>query len=103
MIDSTDYKKHVEAGKVIVEGKGSLKIGENTKSSLFKYTRQELRKETDNEIGSAILLNASFGPLAIVGELKITNKEIRVFNSYCEQSKDCAHFKLQSLLDTDCE
>lgn len=59
--------------------------------------------ETDGEVGVAIILNANFGPSAIVGEVKLTNKEVHVFNSYCEQSKDCAHFKLQATLDTDSE
>ncbi|KAF7405857.1 hypothetical protein HZH68_005226 [Vespula germanica] len=98
---STNYKKRQEEGKIIVEGNGSLKIGENTRSSSFKYTRQQLTHETDGEVGIAMILNANFGPSAIVGEVKLTNKEVHVFNSYCEQSKDCAHFKLQATLDTD--
>ncbi|XP_035725460.1 apolipophorins-like [Vespa mandarinia] len=98
---STNYKKRQEEGKIIVEGNGSLKIGENTRSSSFKYTRQQLTHETDGEVGVAIILNANFGPSAIVGEVKLTNKEVHVFNSYCEQSKDCAHFKLQATLDSD--
>ncbi|XP_023288424.1 apolipophorins, partial [Orussus abietinus] len=93
---STNYKKREEDGKVIVEGNGSLKIGDSTKSSSFKYTRQKLTKEADGEDGVAVFLNTNFGSSAIVGELKLTNKEIHVLNSYCEQSKDCAHFKLQS-------
>ena len=84
-----------------LEGNGSLKIGENTKSSSFKYVRKALTREADKEVGVAIMLNASFGPSAIVGELKLSDKEVHVFNSYCEASKDCAHFKLQSTLDTD--
>lgn len=78
-----------------------MKVGENTRSSSFKYTRKQLTREVDGEVGVAILLNANFDPSAIVGELKMSNKELHVFNSYCEQSKDCAHFKLQSLLDTE--
>jgi hypothetical protein len=83
---------------VTLEGNGSLKIGENTKSSSFKYVRKQLTREADKEVGVAIMLNSSFGPSAIVGELKLSDKEVHVFNSYCEQSKDCAHFKLQSTL-----
>ncbi|XP_019888404.1 apolipophorins [Ooceraea biroi] len=98
---STSYKKHDEAGKITVEGNGNLKIGENTRSSSFQYTRQQLTREKDGEVGVAIVLNAKFDPAAIVGELKLSNKEILVFNSYCEQSKDCAHVKLQSRYDTD--
>ncbi|XP_072754262.1 apolipophorins [Anoplolepis gracilipes] len=98
---STNYKRRDEGGKTIVEGNGNLKIGENTRSSSFKYTRQQLTREKDGEVGVVIVLNAKFDPAAIVGELKLSNKEILVSNSYCEQSKDCAHFKLQSSYDTD--
>nr|XP_033329599.1 apolipophorins [Megalopta genalis] len=97
---STSYKKRDEEGKIVVEGNGSLKVGDDTKSSSFKYTRQQLTIEKDGEEGIAVILNANFGPSAIVGELKLTNKELHVFNSYCEQTKDCAHFKLQSSMDT---
>lgn len=99
--NSTNYKRHEEDKKVTLEGSGSLKIGENTKSSSFKYVRKQLTRQADKEVGVAIMLNSSFGPSAIVGELKLSDKEVHVFNSYCEQSKDCAHFKLQSTLDTD--
>ncbi|XP_034949851.1 apolipophorins [Chelonus insularis] len=97
---STNYSKRDEAGKIIVEGNGNLKIGENTRSSKFTYSRKQLTRENDGETGVAILLNANFGPSAVVGELKLSDKEVLVFNSYCEQSKDCAHFKLQSNVDT---
>ncbi|XP_018393503.1 PREDICTED: apolipophorins [Cyphomyrmex costatus] len=98
---STNYKKRDEAGKITIEGNGNLKIGEDTRSSSFKYTRQQLTHEKDGESGVVIVLNAKFDPVAIVGELKLSNKEVLVFNSYCEQSKDCAHFKLKSSYDTD--
>jgi len=101
IVRSTNYKKRDEAGKIIVEGSGNLKIGEDTRSSSFKYTRQQLTREKDGESGVVIVLNAKFDPAAVVGELKLSNKELLVFNSYCEQSKDCAHFKLQSNYDTD--
>lgn len=100
-IRSTNYKKRDEAGKITVEGNGNLKFGESTRSSSFKYTRQQLTRENDGEVGVIIVLNAKFDPAAIVGELKLSNKEILVSNSYCERSKDCAHFKLQSSYDTD--
>lgn len=100
-VRSTNYKKRDEAGKITIEGNGNLKIGEDTKSSSFKYTRQQLTREKDGESGALIVLNAKFDPVAIVGELKLSNKEVLVFNSYCELSKDCAHFKLQSSYDTD--
>lgn len=98
---STNYKRRDEPGKITIEGNGNLKVGEDTRSSSFKYTRQELVRETDGEIGVVMVLNAKFDPVAIVGELKVSNKEMLLSNSYCEQSKDCAHFKLQSTYDTD--
>ncbi|XP_076681659.1 retinoid- and fatty-acid binding glycoprotein apolipophorin isoform X2 [Andrena cerasifolii] len=98
---STNYKKREEDGKIVVEGNGNLKVGDNARTSSFKYTRQQLTHEKDGEVGVAMVLNANFGPSAIVGELKLSNKEVHLFNSYCEQNKDCAHFKLQSILDTE--
>jgi len=100
-IPSTNYKKRDEDGKVTVEGNGNLRIGEDTRSSSFKYTRTQLTREKNGEIGVIFVLNTNFDPAAIVSELKLSNKEILIFNSYCEQSKDCAHFKLQSNYDTD--
>ncbi|XP_076625563.1 retinoid- and fatty-acid binding glycoprotein apolipophorin isoform X1 [Colletes latitarsis] len=99
-LSSINYKKRDEDGKVVVEGNGSLKVGDDTTPSSFKYTRQQLTHENDGEVGVAIVLNANFGPSAIVGELKLSNKELHVFESYCEQTKSCAHFKLQSTLNT---
>ena len=49
--------------------------------------------------GNSVELN--FEPSAIVGELKLSNKELHVFNSYCEQKKDCAQFKLQSIMNVE--
>ncbi|XP_014488121.1 PREDICTED: apolipophorins [Dinoponera quadriceps] len=98
---STSYKRRDEAGKIIVEGNGNLKIGENMRSSSFKYSRQQLTREKDGESGVVIVLNAKFDPVAIVSDLKFSNREVLISNSYCEQSKDCAHFKLQSTYDTD--
>ncbi|XP_066596058.1 apolipophorins [Prorops nasuta] len=98
---STSYKKKDEDGKIVVEGNGSVKIGENTRSSSFKYTRQQLTRDVDGETGVVVLLNANFGPSAVVGEWKLTNKEFHVFNSFCEQNKDCAHLKIQAIQDTD--
>ncbi|CAK9823680.1 unnamed protein product [Anthophora retusa] len=96
---STNYKKREESGKIVVEGNGQLKIGDDTKTSSFKYTRQQLTLEKDKEVGVAMVFNANFGPSAIVDELKLSNKGVHVFSSYCEQNKDCAQFKLQSILD----
>ncbi|XP_063988684.1 apolipophorins [Diachasmimorpha longicaudata] len=98
---STNYNKRDEAGKVIIEGSGNLKIGDTTRSSKFIYSRKQLVRKNDGENGVVIMLNANFGPSAVVGELKLSDKEINILNSYCEKSKDCAHFKIRSLLDTD--
>lgn len=102
-ISSTNYKRRDEDGKIVVEGNGSMKLGDDTRSSSFKYTRQQLSQEKDGEVGVAIVLNVNFEPSAIVGELKLSNKELHVFNSYCEQNKDCAQFKLQSIMNVERE
>ncbi|XP_046492116.1 apolipophorins [Neodiprion pinetum] len=96
ILGSTSYNKHSEGSKVIVEGNGSLKIRDSTKSSSFKYTHQQLTSDVNGELGVTSLLTFNFGPSSIVNEFKFTDKEVYVFNSYCEQSADCAQFKLQA-------
>ena len=47
---STNYKRRDEDGKIVVEGNGSMKLGDDTRSSSFKYTRQQLSQEKDGEV-----------------------------------------------------
>lgn len=93
---STNYKKRSEGGKVIVEGNGSVRIRDSTKSSSFKFTRQDLTADVDGESGIATFLNFNFGPSTVISEFKATNKEFYIIDSYCEESADCAHFKIKS-------
>lgn len=46
-------------------------------------------------------MNAGIGTQGIVGELKLTNKQFRILNSYCEEKKQCAHVEVFSKASTD--
>ncbi|GLV37036.1 apolipophorin [Carabus blaptoides fortunei] len=91
---STSYKANEEGGKFIVEGSGSVKVKDETKTATFKFMRQQLVQEKNGEHGVEVLLNANIGSQGIVGELKLTNKQFRLLNSYCEEKKQCAHVEV---------
>lgn len=52
--------------------------------------------EKNGEIGVEVSFGASLGSKAIDAEYKITNKQFRIMNSYCEENKQCAHIEVDS-------
>ncbi|KAJ8950746.1 hypothetical protein NQ318_011239 [Aromia moschata] len=93
---STSYQAREEQGRYVVEGSGSFKIKEETKSSNFKYICQRLSQEKNGEDGIEVTFDAGLGGRAIDAELKVTNKQFRIQNSYCEAKKECAHIEIDS-------
>ncbi|KAJ8954486.1 hypothetical protein NQ314_007092 [Rhamnusium bicolor] len=93
---STSYQAREERGKYVIEGSGSFKIKEETKAANFKYICQRLSLEKNGEQGIEVTFDAGLGTKAIDAELKITNKQFRILNSYCEAKKECAHVEIDS-------
>ncbi|KAK9874207.1 hypothetical protein WA026_002563 [Henosepilachna vigintioctopunctata] len=104
-IDITSAKKNIisgsavvssreEQGKFIVEGSGNFKVENQDKSGNFKYISTSLTAGKNGETGEEISFDASLGNKAIDAELKWTDKEFRYTNSYCEESKQCAHVEV---------
>ncbi|XP_028142993.1 apolipophorins isoform X2 [Diabrotica virgifera virgifera] len=93
---STTYQAREEHGKYIIEGSGTLKIKEENKAANFKFISQDLTQEKNGEQGFQISFVAGVGNNAFDSELKITNKQFRILDSYCEKNKECAHFELDS-------
>lgn len=93
---STSYKIHDEGNKFIVEGSGTVKVYEESKSANFKYIRNNLSFEKNGERGVEISFDAILGNKAVDSELKVTNKQFRILNSYCEEKKQCAHIEVDS-------
>ncbi|CAG9854324.1 unnamed protein product [Phyllotreta striolata] len=93
---STSYSTHEEHGKYTIEGSGSLKIKDETKAANFKYTSQQLTQEKNGEQGFEVIFDAGVGDDAIDAELKVTNKQFRISESFCEKTKECAHFEYDS-------
>lgn len=91
---STSYTAREEHGKVIIEGSGSFKLHEETKSANFKYIRQNLVQLKNGETGLEISFDASLGNKAIDAEFKATDKQFRILSSYCEEKKQCAHVEV---------
>lgn len=48
---STDYKTRDENGKFTIEGSGSLKFEDGTKSANFKFSKQRLNTDQHGEQG----------------------------------------------------
>lgn len=48
-----------------------------------------------------VSFDAGLGKKAIDAELKITNKQFRILNSYCEEKKECAHIEIDSKTNVD--
>ncbi|CAG9832524.1 unnamed protein product [Diabrotica balteata] len=96
---STTYQAREEHGKYIIEGSGSLKIKEENKAANFKFISQELSQEKNGEQGFQISFVAGVGIKNFDSELKITNKQFRILDSYCEKNKECAHFELDSKIN----
>ncbi|KAJ8916580.1 hypothetical protein NQ315_000224 [Exocentrus adspersus] len=93
---STSYQAREEQGKYVVEGSGSFKVKEETQSANFKYICQRLNDAQHGEQGVEVTFDAGLGNRAIDAELKITNKQFRILNSYCEAKKECAHFEIDA-------
>jgi len=93
---STSYTVREEKGKQIIEGSGSFKVQDQTQSANFKFIRQNLNQQKNGETGVEISFDASLGSKAIDAEFKVTNKQFRILNSYCEEKKQCAYVEIDS-------
>ncbi|XP_068902272.1 apolipophorins [Tenebrio molitor] len=93
---STSYTAREEHGKLMIEGSGSFKVREETKSANFKYIRENLSQSKNGETGVQVSFDAGLGNRAIDAELKVTNKQFRILNSYCEEKKECAHVEIDA-------
>ncbi|KAG5899642.1 hypothetical protein JTB14_036015 [Gonioctena quinquepunctata] len=93
---STSYQARDEHGKYIVEGSGSFKVKEETKTASFKYICQRLTPQKNGEQGVEVSIEGSVGDKAIDTEFKLSNKQFRALTSYCEKTKECAHVEIDS-------
>ncbi|XP_044764136.1 apolipophorins-like [Coccinella septempunctata] len=96
---SATVSSRQEHGKFIVEGSGNFKLNDKDQSGNFKYIRTTLTSDQNGETGEEINFDATLGNRAIDAELKLTNKEFRYLNSYCEESKQCAHIEVNAKTD----
>lgn len=50
-----------------------------------------------------MVLNAQLGNQGVVSELKVTNKQFRSVNSYCEEKQQCAQFNVETKVNMVCK
>jgi hypothetical protein len=93
---SMNYKARDEGNKYIVEGSGEFTVKNEKKTGNFKYIRQTLTMDKNQEQGIEVSLDAALGNSAIDSEFKLTNKHFRILKSYCEKKNQCSHFEIDT-------
>lgn len=95
---TTNYQTRDEQGKFIAEGSGSFKVKEESTSGNFKYISQQLSTDKNGEDGFDISLDINLGKRTLDSGFKVTNKQLRILNSYCEKPKECSRLEINSNL-----
>ncbi|KAL1502570.1 hypothetical protein ABEB36_007695 [Hypothenemus hampei] len=93
------YAAKDENGKQIIEGSGTLKVEDESRTANFKYIQERLEDAKNQESGSQVSFDGSIGDKAIDAEFKLTNKHFRVQSSYCEQKKECAYVEVDNKIN----
>lgn len=93
---STSYQTRDELGKYMAEGSGTFKIKEESSSGNFKYISQPLSSEKNGEDGFDVSLDINLGKRNFDSAFKLTNKHLKLMNSYCENTKECSSFLINS-------
>uniref|UniRef100_A0AAR5QJT3 Vitellogenin domain-containing protein n=1 Tax=Dendroctonus ponderosae TaxID=77166 RepID=A0AAR5QJT3_DENPD len=97
---SFTYGAKDENGKFIIDGSGTLKVKDASKSGHFKYIFQKLEQDKNAEQGVQVSFDGALGDRAVDSEFKLTSKHFRVQNSYCEQKKECAYIEIDNKINT---
>lgn len=93
---TTTYQTREEQGKFIAEGTGSFKIKGESTSGNFKYVSQRLSSEKNGEDGIDVTMDINLGKRTFDAEYKLSDKQLRLFNSYCEKPKECSRIEINS-------
>lgn len=93
---STNYQTREENGKFIAEGTGSFKVKDQSTSGNFKFVSQRLLADKNGEEGFEISLDVNLGKRTIDGIFKLTDKQLKLLNSYCEKPKECSRIEINS-------
>lgn len=93
---SSTYNIREEQGKFIAEGSGTFKIKDESVNGNFKYVNQRLFAEKNHEEGVDISLDVNMGKETFDSKLKLTDKQFRLLNSYCNKAKECSKVEINS-------
>lgn len=96
---TTTYQGREEQGKFIAEGSGSFKIKEESTSGNFKYISQRLSAEKNGEEGIDVSLDVNLGKRTFDYGFKLTDKQVKLLNLYCEKNKECSRIEINSKLN----
>uniref|UniRef100_A0A1A9ZJX4 Vitellogenin domain-containing protein n=1 Tax=Glossina pallidipes TaxID=7398 RepID=A0A1A9ZJX4_GLOPL len=85
------YAVSKENHKYIYEGQGQIEHGGTTKTGNFKLISEVYELATDKEIGFAYTFSGNVGGAHGVSTVKITNKDLILKLSICEEKKQCTN------------
>jgi hypothetical protein len=99
---SAKLDQKIEKNKIIIEGQGQIQFNNNkNQPATFRLSRQKFELPSDKEFGYSFNFNGNFGIKNAVSTLKITNKDINIKLSVCEEKKQCTNIQLQSIIEKD--
>lgn len=93
---TTTYQTREDQDKFVAEGSGSFKIKDESVSGNFKFNSQQLSIEKNGEQGIDISLDINLGKRTFDGEFKLSDKQFRLLNAYCDKAKDCLKIEINS-------
>uniref|UniRef100_A0A1B0GHJ4 Putative apolipophorin corethrella appendiculata n=1 Tax=Lutzomyia longipalpis TaxID=7200 RepID=A0A1B0GHJ4_LUTLO len=93
-----DYTVEQNKTLTVFEAKGNVKFYEKESEAHLKFIHHTLTQAENQETGVSFIVNAHLGPKSIVGELKITDKNVQLKHAACEKQQQCIHLDIQSTI-----
>lgn len=93
-----DYTVEQNKTLTVFEAKGNVKYNEKESEAHLKFIHHTLTEAVDQETGVSFLVNAKLGTKSIVGELKLTDKNVQLKHTACEEQKECINLDVQSTI-----
>uniref|UniRef100_A0A6B2E804 Putative apolipophorins n=1 Tax=Phlebotomus kandelakii TaxID=1109342 RepID=A0A6B2E804_9DIPT len=93
-----DYTVEQNRTLTVFEAKGDVKYLEKKSEAHLKFIHHTLTEAVNQETGVSFIVNAQLGPKSIVGELKLTDKNVQLKHTACEKQRQCINLDVQSTI-----
>ncbi|XP_059609763.1 apolipophorins [Phlebotomus argentipes] len=93
-----DYTVDQNRTFTVFEAKGNVNYMETESAAHLKFIHHTLTEVENQETGVSFIVNAQLGPKSIVGEFKLTDKNIQLKHTACEKQRQCINLDVQSTI-----